>query len=84
MIKKWLKKLVSTVCVVGTALVLSNAFGSLNTKAYGGDITINSKGNIVMNQTAGDGSVTSPVAIYTSDIIYLKNEIQNLKSQLTI
>ncbi len=74
------KKIISTVCMIGAAFLLSNAIGSLKTMAA--EISIKSMGNIIMRQEAEDGSVTQPVAIYSDDITYLKNEISDLRAQL--
>lgn len=80
MLKSIRKKIISTVCMIGAAFLFSSAIGSLKTMAS--EISINSKGNIIMRQEAEDGSVTQPVAIYSDDITYLRNEISNLRAQL--
>lgn len=78
--KRVCKKLAGTICIIGIAAMLSNVVGAM--QSFAAETAIISKGNIIMKQVVSNGTEKATVAIYTSDIQYLKNEIDELKSQL--
>lgn len=68
------KKKIIAAGIAGMAIVLCMGFHTYADEAY----AIKSNGNILLEQENNTGKV----AIYESDIKYLKNEIDKLKSQL--